>query len=188
MDCLLQNRPTCAECKRKRINRVRGGARFRTGGFLNANSPYHRRKQLRMKHFLELMYKNGSAAASVSSRISMNEQGSQTDAPMQTTVIETTNQDCSSKHRTSPTNREFHSNVRFALDSGANTNTSGIDANSTLMHVGGLEDIDDFYNGRTHAGLKSIDIDIGDNGADSTFKIESLHAAVRKLPGMQSSS
>lgn len=140
-----------------------------------------------MKHFLELMYKNGTGAASVPSRISMNEQGSQTDAPMQTSALENTNNDCSSKNdnRNSPTSREVHQKIRFVLESGANTRTSAADAKSTLMHVGGLEDIDDFYNGRTHAGVKSIDIDIGDNGADSTFKIESLQAAVRKLPGLQ---
>lgn len=52
---------------------------------------------------------------------------------------------------------------------------------NTLMHVGGLEDIDGLYHGQTNAGLKSVDIDIGDNGADSTIRIENLQAAVRNL-------
>lgn len=57
-----------------------------------------------------------------------------------------------------------------------------------MMQVGGMEDINGLYHDRASAGVKSIDIDIGDNGADSTYKIETLHAAVRRLPGVQTNT
>ena len=52
---------------------------------------------------------------------------------------------------------------------------------NTCMQVGGLEDIDGLYRGEKDAGVKSVDIDIGDNGADSTMKYENLETAVRNL-------
>ena len=52
---------------------------------------------------------------------------------------------------------------------------------NTFMQVGGLEDIDGLFHGEKDAGVKSVDIDIGDNGADSTIKIENLQTAVRNL-------
>lgn len=134
-----------------------------------------------MKCFLDDQFRNGRRSPARS----INEQGSQTDGPHPTGGDPFENYAYGQNEERLPLidAQLQHQSVEKLAEISGQMLQDGFEVN-TYMQVGGLEDIDGLYRGEKDAGVKSVDIDIGDNGADSTIKYESLENAVRNLSQM----